>query len=74
MSVTESNDWLLWCRLCAKEDLQGNINVFLKSEQRLSEANDAGSDVALATAIGKYFWVNVSGCLLDAASINIFKK
>ncbi|EDW13412.2 zinc finger protein weckle [Drosophila mojavensis] len=60
MSVTESNDWLLWCRLCAKEDLQGNINVFLKSEQRLSAANDAVSDMALATAIGKYFWVNMT--------------
>lgn len=66
MSATESRDWLLWCRLCAKEDLEGNINVFLKSEQRLNErlneGNDAVSDMALATAIGKYFWVNVSAC------------
>jgi len=51
-----SSDWRLWCRLCAKDDLQGNMNVFLKNEDS-SEA----SSLELATAIGKYFWVNVSG-------------
>jgi len=51
-----NSDWRLWCRLCAKDDLQGNMNVFLKNEDS-SEA----SSLELATAIGKYFWVNVSG-------------
>ncbi|XP_064554289.1 zinc finger protein weckle [Drosophila montana] len=66
------SDWLLWCRLCAKDDLQGNINVFLKSEQtgaaseRMGDESGAAagaaavSDMALATAIGKYFWVNIT--------------
>ncbi|XP_060644672.1 zinc finger protein weckle [Drosophila nasuta] len=48
------DDWRLWCRLCAKNDAEGNINVFLKSEQT------APGDMALATAIGKYFWVNIT--------------
>nr|XP_016924907.1 zinc finger protein weckle [Drosophila suzukii] len=50
-----SSDWRLWCRLCAKDDLQGNMNVFLKNEDS-SEA----SSLELATAIGKYFWVNIT--------------
>ncbi|XP_030555977.1 zinc finger protein weckle [Drosophila novamexicana] len=66
------SDWLLWCRLCAKDDLQGNINVFLKNEQtaapgeQMADGNGAAagaaavSDMALATAIGKYFWVNIT--------------
>lgn len=70
-SVSSSySDWRLWCRLCAKDDLQGNINVFLKNEHTISgeretDANNSGvttavNDLALATAIGKYFWINVS--------------
>lgn len=69
-SVSSSySDWRLWCRLCAKDDLQGNINVFLKNEPTISgeRGTDANSgaatainDLALATAIGKYFWINVS--------------
>ncbi|EDW75973.2 uncharacterized protein Dwil_GK14921 [Drosophila willistoni] len=55
MSATDdSNNWHLWCRLCAKDDLQGNINVFLKNEQTNT------GDSALATAIGRYFWVNIT--------------
>lgn len=51
-----ASDWRLWCRLCANEDIQGNMNVFLKND------GDASSgDLSLATAIGKYFWVNVCG-------------
>ncbi|KAL7739125.1 hypothetical protein ACLKA6_001039 [Drosophila palustris] len=64
-----ASDWHLWCRLCAKDDLQGNINVFLKNEQAApgdragGDSNGNGSavsDMALATAIGKYFWVNIT--------------
>lgn len=63
------SDWRLWCRLCAKDDLQGNINVFLKNEHTISGEREADvnvgattavNDLALATAIGKYFWINVS--------------
>ncbi|XP_017033946.1 zinc finger protein weckle [Drosophila kikkawai] len=50
-----ASDWHLWCRLCANDDIQGNMNVFLKND------GDASSgDLSLATAIGKYFWVNIS--------------
>ncbi|KAH8305530.1 hypothetical protein KR018_003242 [Drosophila ironensis] len=57
-------DWRLWCRLCAKEDVRGNMNVFLKNEQSQSQSqsqlpSEIG-DLSLATAIGKYFWVNIS--------------
>ncbi|XP_016961681.1 zinc finger protein weckle [Drosophila biarmipes] len=50
-----SSDWRLWCRLCAKDDLQGNMNVFLKNED-----SGEASSLELATAIGKYFWVNIT--------------
>ncbi|KAH8281673.1 hypothetical protein KR054_002118 [Drosophila jambulina] len=50
-----ASDWRLWCRLCANDDIQGNMNVFLKHD------GDASSgDLSLATAIGKYFWVNIT--------------
>ncbi|XP_017081419.1 zinc finger protein weckle [Drosophila eugracilis] len=49
------SDWRLWCRLCAKDDLRGNMNVFLKNE----DSGEATS-LELATAIGKYFWVNIT--------------
>ncbi|EDW04802.1 GH23447 [Drosophila grimshawi] len=66
-----ASDWHLWCRLCAKDDLQGNINVFLKNEhsapggERDGDAQEVAAsapiaDMALATAIGKYFWVNIT--------------
>jgi len=64
--IPNVSDWRLWCRLCAKDDMQGNINVFLKNEHsapgdRADESERAAvNDMALATAIGKYFWVNVS--------------
>lgn len=54
-----SSDWRQWCRLCAKDDVQGNLNVFLKNE----DSGEAAS-MELATAIGKYFWVNVSALLV----------
>ncbi|XP_034473674.1 zinc finger protein weckle [Drosophila innubila] len=65
IEIPSASDWRLWCRLCAKDDLQGNINVFLKNElaapgERVGDANGAVSDMALATAIGKYFWVNIT--------------
>ncbi|XP_017116401.2 zinc finger protein weckle, partial [Drosophila elegans] len=47
--------WHMWCRLCAKDDLEGNKNVFLKNE----DSGEAFS-LELATAIGKYFWVNIT--------------
>ncbi|KAH8352419.1 hypothetical protein KR084_004057 [Drosophila pseudotakahashii] len=50
-----SSDWRLWCRLCARDDLQGNMNVFLKNED-----SGEASSLELATAIGKYFWVNIT--------------
>ncbi|EDX05548.1 GD24229 [Drosophila simulans] len=50
-----SSDWRRWCRLCAKDDLQGNMNVFLKNED-----SGEASSMELATAIGKYFWVNIT--------------
>ncbi|KAH8237907.1 hypothetical protein KR032_006060 [Drosophila birchii] len=50
-----ASDWRLWCRLCANDDIPGNMNVFLKHD------GDASSgDLSLATAIGKYFWVNIT--------------
>ncbi|XP_016984806.1 zinc finger protein weckle [Drosophila rhopaloa] len=49
------SEWLQWCRLCAKDDLEGNMNVFLKNE----DSGEAFS-LELATAIGKYFWVNIT--------------
>ncbi|KAH8404839.1 hypothetical protein KR222_005368 [Zaprionus bogoriensis] len=52
------SDWRLWCRLCARDDLQGNINVFLKNEHAGCSGREG--DLALATAIGKYFWVNIT--------------
>ncbi|XP_030376991.1 zinc finger protein weckle [Scaptodrosophila lebanonensis] len=60
MAVAESaqdlaTNWQLWCRLCAKDDIQGNINVFLKNE---ADTTDAGGDLTMA--IGKYFWVNIT--------------
>ncbi|XP_022225984.2 zinc finger protein weckle [Drosophila obscura] len=55
-----ATDWHLWCRLCAKNDLQGNINVFLKHEHTGGPGDGSGSDLALATAIGKYFWVDIT--------------
>ncbi|KAH8410241.1 hypothetical protein KR009_009850, partial [Drosophila setifemur] len=53
-----SCDWRLWCRLCAKDDIHGNMNVFLKNEHSPSGDGPPG-DLSLATAIGKYFWVNM---------------
>ncbi|EDV31689.1 uncharacterized protein Dana_GF14427 [Drosophila ananassae] len=52
-----ASDWRLWCRLCAKDDVQGNMNVFLKNE---NSGDGPSGDLSLATAIGKYFWVNIS--------------
>lgn len=76
-SVSSSlSNWRLWCRLCAKDDLQGNINVFLKNEhttsaEREGDANGGTvNDLALATAIGKYFWVNVSATVCAGENIN----
>lgn len=64
LKIPNASNWQLWCRLCAKDDLQGNINVFLKQQSasgdQVEDVNGAVSDMALATAIGKYFWVNVS--------------
>lgn len=63
------NNWHLWCRLCAKEDLNGNISVFFKDEQQSSGGCRESSavcgigsttDLSLAAAIGKYFWVEVN--------------
>lgn len=47
--------WFNWCRLCAKRDETGqeNSSIFVKNES-------GKPDGELATAIGKYFWVNVS--------------
>ncbi|XP_034666462.1 zinc finger protein weckle [Drosophila subobscura] len=56
----KATDWHLWCRLCAKDDLQGNINVFLKHEHAGGPGDGSGNDLALATAIGKYFWVDIT--------------
>ncbi|XP_017154775.1 zinc finger protein weckle [Drosophila miranda] len=55
-----ATDWHLWCRLCAKDDLHGNINVFLKHEHTGGPGDGPASDLALATAIGKYFWVDIT--------------
>lgn len=57
VTPTAASDWRLWCRLCAKDDVQGNMNVFLKNE---NSGDGPSGDLSLATAIGKYFWVNVS--------------
>ncbi|XP_017464493.1 PREDICTED: zinc finger protein interacting with ribonucleoprotein K-like [Rhagoletis zephyria] len=45
--------WKHWCRLCSKED-ESNLNIF-------PEITEPGSvmDTTLATAIGKFFWVNI---------------
>ncbi|XP_036321265.1 LOW QUALITY PROTEIN: zinc finger protein weckle-like [Rhagoletis pomonella] len=45
--------WKHWCRLCSKED-ESNLNIF-------PEIAEPGSvmDTTLATAIGKFFWVNI---------------
>ncbi|XP_053960053.1 zinc finger protein 600-like isoform X1 [Anastrepha ludens] len=46
--------WKRWCRLCAKEDEESNLCVF-------PEIKEPGNimDNTLATAIGKFFWVNI---------------
>lgn len=57
---TNDNDihtqWLRWCRLCAKRELdeQESLSIFVQ--------NESGKlDTDLATSVGKYFWVNVRG-------------
>ncbi|XP_037960003.1 zinc finger protein 224-like [Teleopsis dalmanni] len=47
-------DWHRWCRLCAKQD-SNNCSVFSCKELD-------GVDTNIATAIGKYFWVNIKRC------------
>ncbi|XP_017841102.2 zinc finger protein 254 [Drosophila busckii] len=58
-ATATNTNWTLWCRLCAKDDTN-NINVFLKNEQLNTGEREPVSDMALATAIGKYFWVTIT--------------
>lgn len=54
--VEKFNIWQQWCRLCANQnnnDTDSTVDIFTKSEHNVV-------DGSLASAIGKYFWVNVS--------------
>lgn len=54
--VDRHNMWHQWCRLCAKEsneDCDSFMDIFAEGESN-------ALDGSLASAIGKYFWVNVS--------------
>ncbi|XP_054744073.1 zinc finger protein weckle-like [Anastrepha obliqua] len=58
-TIDVSEDWLRWCRLCGKDDVQ-NINIFFKDEHMVtSEGNTEQKEFRLAIAIGKYFCVQI---------------
>lgn len=63
--VEKFNTWQQWCRLCAKQNNKetDSINIFTKSEHNVV-------DSSLASAIGKYFWVNVSKIIFYLKSSN----
>uniref|UniRef100_A0A0K8VQR2 Zinc finger protein weckle n=1 Tax=Bactrocera latifrons TaxID=174628 RepID=A0A0K8VQR2_BACLA len=51
--------WHLWCRLCAKQDIQ-NISVFFKDEHMVaSTGNGEENNLGLNIAISKYFCVQI---------------
>ncbi|XP_067621105.1 zinc finger protein weckle-like isoform X2 [Eurosta solidaginis] len=54
-----SEDWRLWCRLCAKADIQ-NVNIFLKDEDVFTTAETkTDHESLLIGAISKYFNVEM---------------
>lgn len=51
--------WNLWCRLCAKQDVQ-NISVFFKDEHMVTSAGvREQNELGLNIAIAKYFCVQI---------------
>ncbi|XP_067621082.1 zinc finger protein weckle [Eurosta solidaginis] len=51
---TDDIVWKRWCRLCAKEDDVNNVCLFTEVGETIKSM-----DTTLATAIGKFFWVNI---------------
>ncbi|XP_065357727.1 zinc finger protein weckle [Calliphora vicina] len=51
------NQWINWCRLCAKEDRQNNINFLYQNEEHLENVN---KKLSIQEALAKYFWVQTS--------------
>ncbi|XP_049302420.1 zinc finger protein weckle-like [Bactrocera dorsalis] len=58
-NIDKSAPWHLWCRLCAKQDIQ-NISVFFKDEHMVaSTGNGEENNLGLNIAITKYFCVQI---------------
>lgn len=55
--VSLSKHWINWCRLCAKEDEEHNINFLYQNEDHKENDN---KKLSIQEALAKYFWVQVS--------------
>ncbi|XP_067621085.1 zinc finger protein weckle-like isoform X2 [Eurosta solidaginis] len=55
-----SKDWYQWCRLCANDDIQQHVNIFLKHEYTSTADSTEQLELQLSDAIGKYFYVEIS--------------
>ncbi|XP_030377323.1 zinc finger protein 493-like [Scaptodrosophila lebanonensis] len=51
-----AGNWQMWCRLCANDDIQNNMDVVVKS---MNESKLTGVGY-IAMAISKIFWVNIT--------------
>ncbi|XP_023301783.2 zinc finger protein weckle isoform X1 [Lucilia cuprina] len=51
------NCWINWCRLCAKEDPNHNINFLYVNDHNVDMEN---KELSLQEALAKYFWVQTS--------------
>lgn len=72
-NIDKIASWHLWCRLCAKQDVQ-NISVFFKDEHMVATAgNGEQNELGLNIAIAKYFCVQVSKPYTCLIIIFIFK-
>lgn len=60
-----NSQWISWCRLCAKEDSKHNINFLYQNEEPLEYEN---KKLSIQEALAKYFWVQVSRCLVRSIS------
>ncbi|XP_011190978.2 zinc finger protein 69 [Zeugodacus cucurbitae] len=58
-NIDKFTSWQLWCRLCAKQDVQ-NISVLFKDEHMVTSAgNGEQNEFGLNLAIAKYFCVQI---------------
>lgn len=55
LTEPSTSQWTNWCRLCAKEDVENNINFLYQNEQ----VEDENKKLTLQEALEKYFRVQV---------------